>query len=190
MIYTTRIQKAIRFALKTHEIYQKQKRKGKDIPYIIHPLNVGLILARAGASEDVIVAGILHDTIEDSIKEKKPFVPERIEERFGKNVLDLVLSITEENKELSWEERKAEAIKHIEEFSNESVLLKSADVISNLTEIYADFKDEGDKMFDKFNAGKKRVLENYMNVTKALISKWDENPLIEDLRGLLELSFD
>jgi (p)ppGpp synthase/HD superfamily hydrolase len=63
MIFTPKSKKAIRFATKTHEIYQKQKRKGKDIPYITHPLAVGLILARANASEDVVVAGIVHDTI-------------------------------------------------------------------------------------------------------------------------------
>ena len=56
MLYSNKISKAIRFSIKTHEIYQKQKRKGKDIPYITHPLTVGLILARAGADEDVVVA--------------------------------------------------------------------------------------------------------------------------------------
>ena len=71
LVYSYRLKNAIRFATKTHEVYQKQKRKGKDVPYIIHPLAVGLILARAGACEDVVIAGILHDTIEDSIAEKK-----------------------------------------------------------------------------------------------------------------------
>src|SRR3989344_218680 len=105
MKYTTLIQKAIRFSIKTHEIYQKQKRKGKDIPYITHPLVVGLILARAGADEDIIVAGILHDTIEDSIPEKK-VTKETLMERFGKNVAEIVVSVSESNKKLSLEERK------------------------------------------------------------------------------------
>jgi len=134
MIYTQKIQHAIRFTIKTHEGYQKQKRKGKDVPYITHPLTVGLILAKAGATEDVIIAGILHDTIEDSIEEKK-VTKEMIVERFGENVYELVLSVTEQNKKLPWDERKAESIKHIETFSNDSVLLKSADTISNVTEI-------------------------------------------------------
>ena len=46
MLHTEKIAKAIRFSIRTHEVYQKQKRKGKDIPYITHPLIVGLILAR------------------------------------------------------------------------------------------------------------------------------------------------
>ena len=114
MIHTQRIQKAIRFAIKTHEVYQKQKRKGKDIPYITHPLTVGLILARAGADEDTIVAGILHDTIEDSAPGKK-VSREMIAERFGVNVAQLVESVSEPNKELPWDERKRNAcdrIKH------------------------------------------------------------------------------
>ena len=108
MIYTSKIKKAIKFATKTHEVYQKQKRKGKDIAYITHPLTVGIILSQAKASEDVIVAGILHDTIEDSTDEKKVTI-EMIEERFGKETSNLVLSVTETDKSLSWEERKKQA---------------------------------------------------------------------------------
>jgi (p)ppGpp synthase/HD superfamily hydrolase len=187
MIYKPKIQHAIRFAIKTHEIYQKQKRKGKDIPYIIHPLTVGLILAKAGVSEDVVIAGILHDTIEDSI-DKKKVTKEMIIERFGEKVYELVFSVTEQNKNLSWDERKAEVLKHIETFSNESVLLKSADIISNMTEIYSDYKDEGEKVFEKFNSGKQKVLRNYNNVISALISKWNQNPLKDDLENILKLS--
>src|SRR3989344_784375 len=89
MLFSSKIQIAITFAIKVHEIDRKQKRKGKDIPYITHPLTVGLILARAGASEDVVVAGILHDAIEDSIREKK-VSREMIAGLFGENVAELV----------------------------------------------------------------------------------------------------
>src|SRR3990167_6087050 len=103
MLYSNKISKAIRFSIKTHEIYQKQKRKGKDIPYITHPLTVGLILARAGADEDVVVAGILHDTIEDSVPEKK-VTREMLTERFGEKVASLVESVTELDKDMPWDE--------------------------------------------------------------------------------------
>jgi len=46
MIYTKQIHTAIQFAIKVHEIDTKKKRKGKDVPYVTHPLTVGLILAR------------------------------------------------------------------------------------------------------------------------------------------------
>ncbi len=106
MIYTPKIKDAVRFSIKTHEIYQQQKRKGKskNIPYITHPLTVGLILARAGADEDVVAAGILHDTIEDSISEKK-VTKEMLAERFGERVAGIVAHVSE-TKGLSWEVRK------------------------------------------------------------------------------------
>lgn len=180
MIYTQKIQHAIRFAIKTHEGYQKQKRKGKDVPYIIHPLAVGLILATAGAKEDVIIAGILHDTIEDSIEEKK-VTKEMIVERFGDKVYELVLSVTEQNKDLSWDERKAEAIEHIKTFSNDSLLLKSADIISNVSEIISDYKKEGEKVFERFKAPKEKIIQNQLKTINAIVDKWENNPLSGDL---------
>jgi len=184
MIYTEKIQHAIRFAIKTHEIYQKQKRKGKDVPYIVHPLTAGLILAAAGANEDLIVAGILHDTIEDSIDEKK-VTKEMIVERFGEKVYELVLSVTEQDKELPWEERKAQALEHIKTFSNDSLMLKSADLLSNVSEIIDDYKKEGEEMFNKFNAPKDKVIKSYIDAMESIVGRWEENPLAADLKNLI-----
>jgi (p)ppGpp synthase/HD superfamily hydrolase len=183
MIYTNQIQKAIQFAVKTHELDQKQKRKGKEVPYIVHTLSVGLILAGTGATEDVIVAGILHDSIEDSVATKK-VTKEMIASIFGQSVSDLVLSVTEQNKSLSWEERKSEALRHIETFSNDSLLLKSADIIENTRELIADYEIEGEKTFKRFNAPKDRMLQNYLNVIEVIIKKWTQNPLLGDLQDI------
>ncbi len=185
MIYTQKIQHAIRFAIKTHEGYQKQKRKGKDVPYITHPLAVGLILTTAGAPEDVIIAGILHDTIEDSIEEKKPLMPQLIEERFGKEVLNLVMSVTEQDKNLSWDERKAEALKHVKTFSNDSLLLKSADIISNVSETLVDYTKEGEEIFERFHAPKEKIIESHINMINAILNKWPLSPLADDLKDIL-----
>ena len=57
------IQLAIQTAVEHHE---GQKRKGSNIPYIVHPIEVGIILTENGANEEVITAGILHDTLEDT----------------------------------------------------------------------------------------------------------------------------
>lgn len=185
MIYTQKIQHAIRFATKTHEGYQKHKRKGKDVPYIVHPLTVGLILASVGAKEDLIIAGILHDTIEDSREDKKPFMPERIEERFGKKVLDLVMSVTEQNKALSWEERKMEAMDHIKTFSHDSLLLKSADIISNMSETIDDYSKRGEEVFKIFKAPKEVKLNEQIYTIEIILERWSETPLADELNNLL-----
>jgi len=188
MKYTPKIQKAIKFSIKTHEVYQKQKRKGKDIAYITHPLTAGLILSLAGADEDVIVAGILHDTIEDSIAEKK-VDQELIAQRFGKKVAEIVMSVTETDKSLSWVQRKKEAIEHITHFSRESILVKSADVLVNVNELIDDHNKHGDKIFRVFNAPtpkKKNILNNNLNTIKTILKRWKENPLSDDLKRVVK----
>jgi len=180
MIYTDKIQKAIKFAIKTHEVYQKQKRKGKDVPYITHPLTAGLILARAGASDDVVAAGILHDTIEDSSPGKR-VTREMIAERFGEEVAELVDSVTEKDKDASWGERKSEALEHIKTFSHGSVLVKSADVISNVSEILDDHATVGEEVWKRFSMPKEKVVKNYLRVIAALVTLWPKSPLSEDL---------
>lgn len=182
-----KIQKAIKFAVKTHEVYQKQTRKGKNVSYITHPLTVGLFLSRLNSNDDLVCAGILHDTIEDSIPERKVSF-EMIEERFGKNVADLVSSVSEKNKELSWTERKAKSIQGIKDFSKDSLLLKSADVLSNVSEILDDYSKEGDGMFERFNAPepkKQNVINNYINVMNVIVICWSDNPLKDELKSLI-----
>jgi len=184
MIFTPTIRKAIVFSIKTHEVYQKQKRKGKDIAYITHPLTVGLILARADTAEDVIVAGILHDTIEDSIDKKKVTFG-MLAERFGKNVADLVDSVTEQRKDLEWEPRKREALEHIQTFSRDSLLVKSADIISNVSEILEDYRKAGLNTFRRFNAPKEKVVRHYMETMESILGRWPEIPFADDLNMLI-----
>ena len=57
------IHKAIEFAVVKHK---DQKRKGTELPYIVHPIEVMQILTASGCSDEMIVAGILHDTVEDT----------------------------------------------------------------------------------------------------------------------------
>jgi (p)ppGpp synthase/HD superfamily hydrolase len=182
LAFSPTVQRAIQLAIQTHEIDQ-QRRKGKDIPYITHPLTVGLILSRAGASEDVIAAGVLHDTTEDSIEEKK-VTHDMLVSEFGPEIADLVRSVSEADKSLSWEERKREALEHIEAFTHDELLLKSADTIASASETVADFEREGDTMFAHFNAPKEKIVQNYLNVMTAIIEKWEENPLRPDLEKL------
>lgn len=178
---------AITLALRTHELHQKQKRKGKDVPYIVHPLIVGMLLARAGAPDDVIAAGILHDTVEDS----HPLVPvtrATIEKKFGEHIADLVMSVTENKRLQVWEVRKEESIERIGSYSHESVLLKSADVLANVTELIHDIEQEGMKVLERFGGKHAAILTHYVRVIDALskraatFPKGKKNPFIGELR--------
>lgn len=181
MIYTPRMVDAVFFATQTHQLVAKpQYRKGKAVPYITHPLAVGLILARAGADEDVVIAGILHDVIEDCDPYESVTV-EMLHQRFGAEVAMLVNSVTEQNKRLGWHERKEAALIEIQQFSNEALLLKSADVISNTTELILDFEVDGVATFERFNAPYADIITHTLLVIKTILEAWPESPLKGDL---------
>lgn len=177
---TPKINRAIKFAIKTHEIYQKQKRKGKDVSYIIHPLTAAILLAKIGANDDIIAAGILHDTIEDSTEQKK-VDKEMLAQRFGNLVAEVVSDVTEKDKALAWEKRKEVAISKIKTFPRDSLLVKSADFISNVAELLQDYEKEGDKVFEHFNAPKEKKLASYLVTANALIESFPTNPFMNDL---------
>lgn len=182
MLYTPLLHKAFHFAIKVHEVDQKQKRKGKDVAYVTHPIHVGFILAKAGASDEVVAAGFLHDTLEDSAEETKVTKEELIAE-FGQEVADLVDAVTEKNRNLSWEERKRAAMKEIALFSPNKLLVKSGDVISNTTELLSDFWNDGDATFKRFNASKQEIVHHSQEVIKTIMTAWPDNPLLPDLEN-------
>lgn len=182
------LQKAVALAIQTHEIDQKQKRKGKDVPYIVHPLAVGLILAKAGAHDAIIAAGILHDTIEDSIPEKK-VTREMLERHFGPAVAEMVDDVSEKDKNLSWKDCKRDALEHIRTIEGGSLWVKTADTISNVSDLLKDYEIDHDSTFSRFNASKEDILGNYRSVIDALLERWGtetENPMIMDLRTLAD----
>lgn len=180
MVYTPLINKAIGFAIKIHELDTKKKRKGKDIPYITHPLIVGLILARVTTNENIITAGILHDTIEDC--EPYGSVTQTIlEKEFNADIARIVNDVTEQDKTLPWFERKMAALQHIKDIQQDSLLVKSADVLHNLSELNDDIVKDGVEVLNKFNATKEETLLRYQKLIPELIKAWDKNPLIADL---------
>lgn len=181
--YTQKIQNAISFATKVHA---EQTRKGKpDFPYITHPLSVSLILMNANASEDVIIAGILHDTIEDC-KPYRSVNKELLEKEFGKDVAEMVNNVTEQDKSLPWAERKQKALEHIKDMDHNAILVKSADVLHNMRDQLADYLKEGDAMFERFNASKELQLERYRKLVTALHDAWDANPLLPEIKQAFE----
>ena len=104
-----------------------QLRKGTNLPYIVHPLEVMNILLQMGADKKLMIAGVLHDTAEDTEATLAD-----IEEIFGKDVADLVASHTEMDKSLPWRERKEIALEHLAKASKREQMLVLADKLSNI----------------------------------------------------------
>jgi guanosine-3',5'-bis(diphosphate) 3'-pyrophosphohydrolase len=107
-------------------------RKGSDKqPYINHPLEVANLLANVGGVDDidVLIAGLLHDTVED-VGVKK----EEIQEKFGERVAGVVMEVTDD-KSLPKPERKRLQVEHAPHLSHEAKQVKLADKISNVTDV-------------------------------------------------------
>lgn len=184
MIYGERLQRAINQAIQTHAIDEVQVRKGKGTPYISHPLTVALILSRATDDEDLVIAGVLHDTLEDSPPHAR-VTRERLERDFGERVAALVDSVTEQDKSQDWVTRKRVALEHIGHMGSDEVLLKSADVLANTRELLGDFSRRGADIFDAFNANADSLLGNAISVIEALLARYPESPLGADLSAAL-----
>ncbi|MEO6077463.1 MAG: HD domain-containing protein [Candidatus Andersenbacteria bacterium] len=181
MIFTPTIQKAIQFAIIAHA---GQTRKGKpDVPYITHPLTVGLILARANAVDDVVCAGILHDTVEDS---DGNITLDDIEDEFGPAIATLVGHVTEQDKSLLWEQRKTDALAHIYQMPYDALLLKSADVLANLNDLLADLEKEGELVWKRFGTAKDNKIQQQKNLLEAFETIWPENPLLPEIKSGVE----
>ena len=153
------IQKAIVFATQKHE---GKKRKGTDIPYIVHPMEVMQILTDMNCEEAVIIAGILHDTLEDT-----DTTPEEIREAFGENILAIVQTESED-KSKTWKERKQRTVDELTEASTESKQVCFADKLSNIRSMYRDKLNVGEKIWERFNADKNNIAWYYRSIANAL----------------------
>lgn len=175
----TKIHDAIIFATLKHH---GQKRKGTDIPYIVHPMEVMQVLTANGCSDNVIVAGILHDVLEDTDTTKKEVL-----ESFGQDVLDIVLCESED-KSKSWKERKQATIDHLASSSKEVKLVCCADKLSNIKSMYCDLQKIGDRLWERFNAPKEDIHWYYSGIVDAL-KGIEAYPMYIELKELVEAVF-
>lgn len=169
---TGKIHEAICYAGNRHA---GQVRKGTQLPYLVHPMEVMGILIENGCEEDVVVAGILHDVIEDTCDDNdtiRGIVREEIRERFGDRVLEIVDGESED-KAKSWRERKQQTINRLKEECLEIQLVCCADKLSNIMSIYADLQKHGEKVWNRFNADKDAIEWYYKGIVASLTNLVD-----------------
>lgn len=159
--------RAIKFAAEAHEGHY---RKGTNIPYISHLMNVMKILCENNCSDEVVIAGILHDVVEDT-----PITIEQVERKFGKTVADMVAGASEPEKTQkdqqwkgSWQERKQHTIDYLGNEANlDKLLVSCADKLDNARAIKQNFMELGDKFWERFNAGKEDQKWYYTGLAEA-----------------------
>ena len=176
---------AIDFAVKAH---RGQFRKGSFVPYIIHPVNVGSILIKSGCSDEVVVAGILHDTVEDTY-----ITVQDIDANFGDKIASLVKAVSEPNKNDTWENRKKHTIEMLKTAPLDIVMIEIADKLDNIRSILDDYYSRGDKVWKKFKKGKNKQAWYYNSLVEVFAGRLKEEPglsLFEEFRGEVEAVFE
>ncbi len=190
--YSDRINHAFAFAAKHHD---RQVRKGTRLPYLTHPANVAVILTRYGQDEDTIVAGILHDVIEDCVRDgyTREMLEQRIGDKFGREVLETVLAVThrqldEEGVELSSEERRDDYLARLAAASERARWVCAADKIHNGSSILADLNRtiDPDTVWSRFNVGRLGTVRWYRRVYERLRELGFDAPIMAELRDVAE----
>ncbi|AHI22637.1 HD domain-containing protein [Corynebacterium vitaeruminis] len=176
-----RLLRAINFAAVAHDGHY---RKRTHIPYVTHLFGVMHLLASVTDDEDILIAALCHDTLED--------VPDKVTEdmlrkNFGERVLGIIKGVTKDGSLKSWQARSDAYLEHLENTaSEESVLLSVADKLYNLTSILVDHEEIGEEIWTRFNSGKDRQKWWYRRVYEVAASRLEPNPLLEQLRAGVE----
>lgn len=149
-----------------------------------------MIASNYTVDENVLVAALLHDVLEDveMLYIEKETI---IQDRFGLEVLEMVRGVSEETdplqkiNKISWKERKLKYIERLERDSEGSLIICAADKIHNLMSLLSGYNEEGEEMWNRFNASNGEKLWFYEEVLKVLERKLS-NPIVEEFRSWLE----
>ncbi len=179
--YSDRYEAALILAARAH---RQQVRKGSDVPYVVHPVHVSVLLLRYGFSEEVAVAGLLHDVVED---QDIPLAD--IEAGFGPAVAEMVAALSERKRdeagERPWEVRKQEKIAHLRQASLGAVAVKAADTLHNVHSVIAGLRDQGPSFWGHFKRGSEASLGYYRSVAAVVRERLGAHPLADELEAAI-----
>jgi (p)ppGpp synthase/HD superfamily hydrolase len=186
MKLTGSIRKAINFSAQKHF---GQTRKNGETPYIVHPFSVAWILSEYTDDEDVIVAGLLHDILEDV----KGCYYQDLVDNFGERVALIVKGVTEEkdpnvdySKATGWLECKQKYLENLKRAGIESVLVAAADKIDNLRSMAYDYQKMGEKFWEKFSSPLEKMIWFKGEVANIVKQRLGENEISQELQKTLE----
>ena len=152
-----RFLRAFLFAAEKHS---GQARKASTIPYIAHLMGVASLALEAGGDEDIAIAALLHDVVEDC--GGAPMLKE-VRRRFGKHVAEMVDGCTDADTEPKppWRERKEKYIRRLKTEAADTRLVSASDKLNNIRSIISDYRAIGESVWSRFNGGRDGTLWYY-----------------------------
>lgn len=181
MLSTSKIHKAVRLASHLHR--NQTRRDGDHSPYVSHLFSVALLLREVTEDEDVIIAGLMHDSLEDV----PGYTLDKLRNDCGDRVADIVYHVTEPldpNKEsseqLPWLTRKEMYLKRLSEGSVESAMVSCADKIHNAEAFMLDMQAEGEVFTKQFFGSFRNMVWFHEETLKIIRGKLDQDsPLLK-----------
>ncbi len=163
-----RLQRAFRYAAKMHD---GQARKGTTVPYLSHLMAVTSLVLEAGGDEEMAIAALLHDVVEDC--GGMPRLRE-IRKMFGKRVAHIVEGCTDSFVEPKpdWIERKRGYLEEVKHADDETRLVSASDKLHNVRTILTDYRKDGEAIWVRFNGKKEGTLWYY----RALTDEYSRKP--------------
>ena len=163
-----RFLEAFEFAAEKHA---GRVRKASTTPYIAHLMGVASLVLEFGGDEDMAIAALLHDVVEDC--GGAPMLKE-VKQRFGSRVAKIVDGCTDSDTEPKppWRERKENYLWHLKDADAETRLVSVADKLNNVRSILADYREVGESVWERFNGGRDGTLWYY----RALLDEFQREP--------------
>ena len=178
-VYSERLELALTTALEAHGLRRRKAGRGFEVS---HVASVALIAADHGCDEATVVAAFLHDVLEDT-----DLAPAEIANRFGSDVLDMVLDVTEPPKQAAWRDRKTTYIEQLRTTPRHgSLAIASADKIHNLSRMVAGVEARGVRFINVFTASLEEMLWYQHTVYETLSARWD-HPILDSHRRELDM---
>ncbi len=166
------------------QLHAGQLRKGTGVPYIAHLMGVAALVLEAGGDEDLAIAALLHDAVED--QGGKPTL-EKIRQQFGNRVAAIVEGCTDADTipKPPWRQRKEKYIAHVRTASPEIRLVSAADKLHNARAVLADYRIEGEDLWPRFNGGREGTLWYYRALVRAFRMA-GTNQVVEELARVVD----
>ncbi|HEX4520597.1 MAG TPA: HD domain-containing protein [Gaiellaceae bacterium] len=176
---------ALTFAVEAHGA-DLQVRKGTRFPYVIHPIRVADTLQLFEADDEVVIAGLLHDTIEDA-----GITADEIESRFGARVALIVVGASEPDKGASWKDRKQHTIDYLrDEADHDTLMVAAADKLDNARSIRETLERFGEeKTWARFNEGRREQHWYYRGLAEVFLGREPNNLLFRTLDSEVQTLF-